>query len=192
MIWRALVPVKDTRSVKSRLAKFLTLAERRRLSQTMLDHVLRTLREVSEIELVGLLSSHRPVDPDVRWIRDEKRGLNAELTRARQAWPGSDVLIIHADLPLVTAGEIRSLLEAAQQSGIAIAPDRHGTGTNAVAIKAERLFQFSFGRASLQRHFADRSVCVLRPGLATDVDTEADLAQAANRGPGSLLGALRL
>lgn len=183
MTWRALVPVKDSRSAKSRLAGTLTWPQRRRLSQIMLDHVLDALRQVEDIELIGVVSRHVPSDGAVSWLRDKGKGLNAELTRARQAWGGNDILVIHADLPLVTADEIRALLNAAEESGRAIAPDRHGSGTNAVAVKAGQAFHFRFGRDSLERHSIDlHPASIVRPGLAVDVDNAEDLGQVFEAG----------
>ena len=183
MTWRALVPVKESESAKSRLAGSLSWAQRRRLSQTMLDHVLRTLREVADIELIGIVSRDAPSDGAVSWLRDEGFGLNAELTRARGVWGAHDILVIHADLPLVTADDIRALLAAAEESGRAIAPDRHGSGTNAVAVKAGQAFHFRFGPDSFERHSIDhRPASVVRRGLAVDVDNAEDIAQMSEAG----------
>lgn len=177
MTWRALVPFKDTEWGKSRLADTLTPEQRRCLSRSMLDHVLRTLGKVSEIEQIGLVSRRPATEPRLSWMQDRGRGLNVELGRARRVWNAYDILVIHADLPKLQFEDVRLLLRAADQFGAALAPDRHGSGTNAIAIKAGRAFQFQFGPDSFSKHASDvhTSACVLRSGLSTDIDSADDL-----------------
>ncbi len=61
-------------------------------------------------------------------------------------------------------------------------PDRHGDGTNVVALPTDLAFQFAYGPGSFRRHLAAaiaarHSVRVRRdPLLAADIDTPDDLA----------------
>ena len=72
-----------------------------------------------------------------------------------------------------------ALLAEAGDSHIAIAADRHGTGTNAVALAPGRHIRFCFGAESRAGFSAQTGVRVLnRPGLALDVDCPEDLALA--------------
>ena len=61
--------------------------------------------------------------------------------------------------------------------GAALAADRHGLGTNAVALRAGIPFTFHFGPASLAAHRAAAPAgarIVTTPGLGLDVDTPED------------------
>jgi 2-phospho-L-lactate guanylyltransferase len=62
------------------------------------------------------------------------RGPNAAVAAglAALASRGADgALVIAGDLPLLRAADLEELARAGQSAGLAIAPDRHGTGTNA-------------------------------------------------------------
>lgn len=79
---------------------------------------------------------------------------------------------------MLTEADVSALLAGASRAGIAIAPDRHGTGTNAVALRDDALFRFRFGPDSLRHHceqVLDAAIVRTR-GLAFDPDTLEDLA----------------
>jgi 2-phospho-L-lactate guanylyltransferase len=179
MSWTAIVPVKQGSARKSRLADLLSPKDRNRLSETLVAHVLDALRAAPSIGRIIILSS-APHREAAEWHRDLGRGMNAELA----AMPlMRRLLVVHGDLPLVTSADIEALIDAAGK-GIAIAPDRHRSGTNALAI-ADGPFAFAFGEDSCRRHVAaagDQAVLLDRPGLSIDIDTPDDLAFARAAG----------
>lgn len=180
MDWVAIVPLKGGPDRKSRLAPRLSPEERHALSDRMARHVTGVLHGVSGIARVLLLSPSAQDGPGA-WRPDGGRGLNAELEAARTDLSGAPLLVIHGDLPLVDASDIGALLEAAGTSGVAIAPDRHGTGTNAVALAGGGPFAFAFGEGSFARHLAaagDGAAVVRRPRLSLDIDSPDDLDAA--------------
>jgi len=79
---------------------------------------------------------------------------------------------------------VAALLALAERPPVAVlAPDRHGTGTNALLLRPPAALPFAFGVGSLARH---RAVARARgllsrsydaPGTALDLDTPADLAE---------------
>src|SRR5204863_514805 len=81
------------------------------------------------------------------------------------------------DTPLVDAGEVDDLLERAPERGVAIVPDRHGAGTNALVLSPPDAIAPSFGPDSCERHLAAAGASGLPhavervPSLALDVDT---------------------
>src|SRR3546814_3537191 len=83
-----------------------------------------------------VLAEEAPADWDGDWMADVGRGLNPELEQARKLVAG-DLIVLHADLPLLTPGDVTALIEAASESGLAIAPDRHRTGTHGLALRSE-------------------------------------------------------
>ena len=184
-LWTAIVPWKTAGQRKTRLAPALAPAERDRLAQALFDRVISVLDACPAIGRISVLSEARPETrpgrPDPDWLPDRGLGLNAELQALEIAAPR---LIIHADLPLVTPDDVETLLAAARDGG-AIAPDRHGTGVNALALDAGVSLEFRFGPGSLARHMeqaGDRLTVVARPGLALDIDTPDDLAEAIRLG----------
>jgi len=181
--WTAIVPMKQGQARKSRLAPHLSPAQRIRLNEQMTAHVLDQLARVSAISRIVALSPAPPAQAGIGWARDQGRGINVELAALRQGV--SPLLVIHGDLPLLQAADVEALLAAAETHDLAIAPDRHGLGTNALALGDDRAFRFAFGEGSARAHQADAgraAVSVTRLGLSHDVDTVEDLQIAMTHG----------
>ena len=189
-IW-AIIPVKPLRSGKSRLAGTLTADERTELNRTLLQHTLTTLSDLKEVEHVLVISR----DPQAltvarmygaRTVREDGQPhLNTALKRATaiaQAYATRGVLVLPADLPLVSREDILTLVErAADPPVVVIAPDRHEKGTNALLISPAGLIEYDFGENSFQRHCARvkeagaRLEIVNLPSLGLDLDLPEDL-----------------
>src|SRR5690349_14117831 len=98
----------------------------------------------------------------------------------------SRVVFIAGDLPQVTPRDVE-LLSLAPEGSVAIAPDRHGTGTNAISLPlpAARGFTFAFGPDSLALHSREARRIGLELetiqslGLMRDIDEPADLPDTA-------------
>lgn len=190
----ALLPLKDLVQAKSRLAGVLTPAERRALAQAMAEDVLRVLAGHAGIERTVLISD----DPSAAMLAQAYgaqcwseralgvQGLNAVLdsatTKLGEAGQ-ADLLVLHADLPLLSAADLDAALTGqALADAVAIGPDRHGQGTNLLAFCSTRAPGFYFGRDSLRRHTwavqeAGLKVALIeRLGVGLDIDEPADLA----------------
>jgi 2-phospho-L-lactate/phosphoenolpyruvate guanylyltransferase len=190
-LW-AIVPVKPLRRGKSRLSGVLTQDERAMLNQHLLAHTLDTLKKVKELEQVLVISRDPAAlslarDFAARTVQENGAPhLNLAIARATivaRNHAARGVLIVPADLPLITPQDVRYMLECAKEPPVvAIAPDRHRTGTNALLVSPIGLIQYDFGVGSFQRHCeralqanATLKICDL-PGLALDVDLPEDLA----------------
>ena len=149
--WRVLVPIKQGNDGKSRLGSMMGGDARSDLAERMAAHVLGILRSCFDPSQITILSPRRPDGWKGGWSRDEARGLNRELTAWRDDQGNAAVLIIHADLPLLLAEDVRAIVDAASD-GAAIATDRAGQGTNALAIGDGRPFTFFFGADSRALH----------------------------------------
>ncbi len=182
--WTALMPMKQGLQAKSRLAAVLDGPERAALAEAMAAHVVCCLRAVREIGEVRLLAPEPAAALDATWLADAGRGLNAELASACANLSDGPVLVIHADLPKLAPDDVEALLSAADKAGAAIAPDRHEKGTNALALARNARCDFAFGSDSLARHrrLFPGAAIVRRPGLAFDLDTPDDLAEAREAG----------
>jgi 2-phospho-L-lactate guanylyltransferase len=176
MSWTAIVPFKASGERKSRLAAELSADERTALSIRMFRHVVDVLQHHTKVARTLVLSNERPTDWSGAWMQDEGGGLNAELERVRSDI-GGDILILHADLPLLQGEDIDALLDAAQEEAIAIAPDRHGSGTNGLALKVGTAFVLHFGPNSFHLHREQAPTCpvVRLDGFGFDLDTPNDL-----------------
>jgi len=183
MTWTVIVPLKPPGCRKARLAPLLSPAQRDQLALDMFQHVTSTLAEVGTEVIV--LSPLEPQGWRGRWHRDAGLGLNIELGNLQQRLIGPWA-VVHADLPSLCGDDVAELLSAAEQRGLALAPDRQGSGTNAVAVADGRRLAFRFGPGSLAMFAADagqRHALVHAHGLAADVDTPDDLTRVARRLP---------
>lgn len=186
MTCAALIPLKTLGLGKTRLSPGLSSGHRKQLVETMLGAVIKALIEstqVDQIAIVGMDPLHCPAS--VLHLADPGQGLNAALTfgshQLRQ-FGADELLIIHADLPLVTGRDVDAFISAGRQCGIALAGDRHGSGTNALFLEASSSFRFCFGENSLIQHLQQADICGLSPalsqspGLMIDIDTPQDLS----------------
>jgi 2-phospho-L-lactate guanylyltransferase len=190
---QALLPLKDLVDAKSRLSGFLRPAERRALAQAMVEDVLAVLAEHPLISNVTLLSD----DPSANMLavkygiahRLESSldcvGLNPIIERCcdlLSAQSVEPIVVLHGDLPTLTAGDISAVVEALHnERALIVGCDRHKTGTNLLAFEPASRPEFSFGADSCARHCAWAAklgvpVKVLqRSGIALDIDEPKDL-----------------
>jgi 2-phospho-L-lactate/phosphoenolpyruvate guanylyltransferase len=92
------------------------------------------------------------------------------------------VLILPADLPLLTKDDVLALIDSATKPPVVvIAPDRHKKGTNALLMVPPGLIDYEFGEDSFQKHsqlakqVKARLEVVELPSLGLDVDMPEDL-----------------
>lgn len=183
--WLA-IPIKAPAHCKLRLAGALGEDARRALVAAMLAHVVGEARAAAGIERVTLIGpSRHGLGEDIPLLADPGAGLNAALDAARAAALAAGVerlVLVSADLPFVTREELAGLAAA---TDIALATDRHGTGTNALSLPlpAAADFRFGYGGDSRARHEAEaarlglRLAVVASAGLARDIDVPADLIE---------------
>jgi len=189
-LW-AIVPVKPLRRGKSRLAGTLTEDERAELNQSLLKHTIETLLDLKEIEQVLVVSR----DPHALTVarnhgartvlEDGQPHLNTALKRATvvaQVYATRGVLVLPADLPLISPQDIREMINhAVDPPVVVIAPDRHRKGTNGLLISPSGLIEYDFGENSFERHCervrqaGARLEIVDLPTLGLDLDLPEDL-----------------
>jgi 2-phospho-L-lactate/phosphoenolpyruvate guanylyltransferase len=185
----AILPVKSFNAAKQRLAGMLGAGSRQALAQAMFSDVLTTLRHVPGLDAVAVVTSDRVAESAalgerVQVLRDTEQAGQSAATligiRYAQAAGYERVLLVPGDTPLVDPQDVSRLLGV--ETAVAIVPDRHGTGTNALLISPPDAIAPSFGPGSFERHVvAARAAAVgysieRVPGLMFDVDTPDDLA----------------
>jgi 2-phospho-L-lactate/phosphoenolpyruvate guanylyltransferase len=191
MTFWAIVPVKPLRRGKSRLSGALSEDERTQLNEKLLKHTLKTLSGLKELEQVLVVSR----DPHAltiarkhgaRTVREDGQPhLNTALTRATvvaKLHATRGVLILPADLPLLSRNDILTLIERATNPPVVvIAPDRHEKGTNALLLSPAGLIEYDFGENSFERHCelakkaGARLEIVKLHSLGLDLDLPEDL-----------------
>lgn len=185
------VPVKDLRGTKSRLAPVLDPAARAGLTLYMMGRVVSRALEAG-VDAVGVVSPDPIVlDEALRRgampLAQESRGLNPALEEGR-TWAtksgASALLVLPADLPLIEAEDVRAVLAgAAGGAPVVISPDGARSGTNALLLRPPDALPFLFGPDSFEAHLraardrdAEARVCE-NQHLSFDLDTAGDLAK---------------
>jgi 2-phospho-L-lactate guanylyltransferase len=189
-----LVPVKDFRNAKQRLAGILDQSSRTELAQAMIRDVLEAIASWNDRPEVAVVTS----DPfagglaesyDFRVITDrENRSETDAIAMATAICEHEGVettLVIPGDIPLVQASELAQVMAAAPKRGSVLVPAADGRGTNAALRSPAALFPLRFGNDSFKPHLAAANAtglpCVTLglPGIALDIDNPADLQQLA-------------
>jgi 2-phospho-L-lactate guanylyltransferase len=195
-----IIPVKRFGAAKQRLLGAFDRPARAAVSKAMLADVLAAVDQARLVERVivvtgegraerlALRHARRTAVP-LEVLRDPKDLGHSEaatlgIVRAK-ALGASCVVLLPGDCPLLDPAELDAALDRMRDGRVAVVPDRHGTGTNALLLAPPDAIGPAFGRGSCARHSelgrkAGREVAVepLR-SLRLDVDTPADLASLA-------------
>ena len=160
-IW-VIIPVKPLRLAKSRLAKVLSPEERQRFAETMLRHVLDVVKSVPQITGTLVVSRDNLVlalarEYGAKTIQESGAPeLNVALMRATSiiaSWHSDAVLILPADLPLISPIDVANIIEmGADYPSVVISTDRSKNGTNALFVRPPGLIEYAYGPGSYQRH----------------------------------------
>ena len=194
-----LVPVKNLEGAKQRLNAVLTRYQRTELARAMLKDICHALAEIKPQPRVALVTGDayatrlaRQCGFDV--IHDDANLGETEaiaMATAEAEKRGAEFsLVLPGDIPLVTAGEIARVLDAAPPEGTVLVPAADGRGTNAILRAPCSLIPCRFGNDSFLPHRAaaratGKPVVVLDglPGIALDIDRPEDLEQLAAADP---------
>jgi len=195
----AIIPVGTLAGAKTRLAETLDAEERQDLVVDLLERTVTVALAVEALEDVLVVSPDRDVlrqaaERGARTLRQRTRGLNAGLREAREdvvAGGATAILVLPIDLPFVTADAVDGVVDAlgsGREPAVVLVPDRHGTGTNALALRPPDVIEFAFGKDSRVDHRAAAEAAgaayrELDGPLAVDLDTPEDYVhvEAATR-----------
>lgn len=186
----AAIPLKAFDAAKERLDPALAPGVRRALAMEVAARVARACTGA------GLRTAIVTVDDAVAaWaaglalevIVDPGGGLDAAATAVIGAGTGSWA-VVHGDLPLLTAGSMRTVARRVAEGHLVLAPSRDG-GTKLLAGSGP--FEFAYGPGSFARHIgraAGRNPLVMI-GVATavEIDTPADLVAVRSHRDGAWL-----
>ena len=195
-----LLPLRRLDDAKGRLGARLAPEERAQLALGLLERAANALLEggVTRVSIVTrdarLTAAEVSSDPRLLVQQQDAAlpGLNGAV-RQGQRWAldadAGALLVVLPDLPLLAPADIRALLAASNDGAASVlAPDRAGTGSNALLLAPPDAIATAFGEDSAARHRAAYAAAgapllvVQRPGLALDLDTTDDLAALARSG----------
>lgn len=201
--WSVVIPVKVLARAKSRL-EGLADSQREALALAMAADTVAAAVACPLVGPVIVVSDDPVVRYDLaalgaRVIGDRPAvGLNQALIagaeHAAARWPGRGRAALTADLPAMSPAELATALTAASLVTQGFVADAAGSGTTLYTARPGSAFLPRFGPRSRERHRQAGVVELDPPGIAglrTDVDTLADLRQAALIGLGRHSAALQ-
>ena len=191
-----LLPIKDLRNAKQRLAPLLSPAERLAFAEAMLADTLRAVRGVRHADRVFVVTNYAPamrVADENGWeiLREDRQiseSVSVDAASRQCAARGfTSVLRLPLDVPLVQSADVDELLLVdCAAPALVIVPSRDGTGTNAILRTPPSLFPSHFGTGSFAKHCAEarqrNAQIIVRRNerLEMDVDDADDLRALVN------------
>lgn len=186
---KIIVPFK-LNGAKSRLASVLTPEERRLLALTMLRDVLdvvtgfhwATVLSQPGLDIVEVGRDVEILESDLE-LNDALNSLIAE--EASREWP-SDILIVMADLALLTGKDVAGILNC--DGDVVLCPGRGG-GTNMILMRSPK-FRTCYQGLSFPKHLAFAKEAGLEATVfesfraGCDIDEPDDLAEVLIHGCG--------
>ena len=184
----AVVPVKSLEASKRRLSAVFDPHAREMLTVAMLEAVLKSLSK-SVVHEIVVVSDDSTVQQaanrlDASCISAERMGLNSAIEEATEwcIWNHADsVLILPADIPLVSPNDINTIVKlGSERNTLVLSPSADG-GTNAFLRNPPNLMLPRFGPDSFINHVgAARSKGIrvrfyFSLGIALDIDSVEDL-----------------
>jgi 2-phospho-L-lactate/phosphoenolpyruvate guanylyltransferase len=185
----AIVPVKRFDEAKRRLSGTEAEAHRPVLARAMLDDVLLGLNESRLVDRIVVVSGEpaaidAATESGAEHLDDPADAGHSEAAAAgiAEAMARGDecATLVAADCPLLDSFELDRELDA-QAPGVAVIPDRHGTGTNGLILTPPDAILPAFGPGSRERHLELARTAGVRcriatiPSMALDLDTGDDL-----------------
>lgn len=185
-----IIPVRPLDDGKRRLSPVLSPAERRALNGWFFTRTVSLARAVLPASDIIVVSAAADLlayaaTAGLRTVTETNPGdLNAALRLG--AWAaranGADAtLSLSCDLPFLSRNDLADMIATARPNAVTIAPDRSGTGTNALLVAPVDGIPFLYGQGSFAAHSAAAAAAGLpltilrRRGLACDIDLPSDL-----------------
>jgi 2-phospho-L-lactate/phosphoenolpyruvate guanylyltransferase len=192
----AVVPVKRFAVAKSRLAAGVDAARKPELVAAMVADVLEAIGRARTIDRT-IVVSQEPAAVDLAAAAgaelisdfDDASHSAAALAGARASMASGArcVALLPGDCPLLDPRELDKMLTGVPDPYVAVIPDRHGTGTNALVLAPPDAIEPSFGEGSKERHVAAARAAGIPfgvedlPSLGLDLDTPADIVALTMR-----------
>ena len=204
----AIVPLNKLSKCKSRLSRYISTDDRRRLVLAMFYDVLTVLIDHPHISEVTVIAGEPLKFPseikDFVQLIEEKAldgvggGLNSIIVGGVdfvRKHCKDDFLILHGDLPLLSNNDITSTLERLCEGyDLVLGADSQEEGTNLFAFRSDLKPRFNFGPSSFKEHsewaeLSGLSASYLKsPGIGLDIDTLKDLRELFAAGNTGLIG----
>jgi 2-phospho-L-lactate guanylyltransferase len=184
-----LLPIKSFQKGKQRLASVLSDRERVQLNEYFFSHMLGIAKTYPGLERTAIVSDADDViqmanSYGTHIIRCARPGLNEALAEGRLSLVNSgatSMIILPVDLPFACVQDLIEISSLGDRYPVVIAPDKAGTGTNALFLDSKVSLKFQFGSNSFRLHQLESIRCGRQPYLfineriSLDIDEPGDL-----------------
>jgi 2-phospho-L-lactate/phosphoenolpyruvate guanylyltransferase len=182
--------VKRFGAAKQRLAAGIDDERRAELAEAMLGDTLDAIGSARSIERTIVVTTEPRAVVAAKAVGVEVLSDFTDESHSEAALAGigraeehgaSCVVLLPIDCPLLDPRALDRLLTGVPERYVAIVPDRHGTGTNALALAPPTAISPAFGEGSCARHVAAAREAGIPfsveklASLGLDLDTPADV-----------------
>ena len=192
-----LIPIKEFREAKKRLAPHFSPGDRAALAEALCDDFFGVVAAARCADRVFVVSKEPQVLVRARALGWETIAETRQISESDSvdaasrycAGRGVEALLrLPVDLPLAEPADIEAVFDILEDAPAPIAilvPSSDGTGTNAVLRSPPALFPSRFGPNSFARHLEEAAACGVRahvfrnPRLELDIDEWEDLRKLA-------------
>lgn len=191
-----LIPVKNLSNAKQRLARVLTQTQRSQLAEAMLRDVMTAaagVRDRIDVALVTGDAKAKTLAPDfgfnvIEDTRNESETAAIEMATAWCEQHGYDTtIVVPGDIPLITADELRQVLDAAPAEGAVFVPAYDRRGSNCILRRPASIIPLRFGNDSFLPHCeamqrTGKELVILEmAGIGLDIDNPHELELLVQR-----------
>ena len=180
-----LLPVKNFREAKTRLAGRYSPSVRAALAMALCEDFFRVIARVRGIERVFVVSQEPHALELARRNGWEAIVETAQISESHSVDAASRIcakqgvlaaLRLPSDIPLAEANDIEAIFEQCEIGRFcALIPSRDGTGTNALLRSPPDLFPSHFGPNSFPLHLAEARACGARVRALRNARIELDI-----------------
>jgi 2-phospho-L-lactate/phosphoenolpyruvate guanylyltransferase len=185
----AIVPVKGLSDANGRLNGTLTEAQRYSLAEALFLDLIVKLPRCRNIDDILVVTADPSVARQARWFGHRVLEQDSDTGHSEAASAGAlaamaegaeRVAMLPVDCPMLETDELDTRIGRSPRT-VLIAPDRHGTGTNALVLTPPDVFTPVFGPESCSRHISRARAAGISfaleeiESLAIDLDTPEDM-----------------
>jgi 2-phospho-L-lactate/phosphoenolpyruvate guanylyltransferase len=180
-----LIPVKEFREAKKRLAPHFSPDDRAALAQAMCTDFFNVVAAVRSADRIFVVSKEPQVLVRARELGWETIAESHQISESDSVDAASHccaelgvqaLLRLPVDIPLVEPADIEAVFGTLGAAPTAVlVPSSDGTGTNALLRSPPALFPSRFGPHSLVRHLAEAEACGVRAQVFRNARLELDI-----------------